>query len=168
MLLHRSIHRATRKAALLAALLFTATIAQAEVTVSDAWARATVPGQSGSGAFMTLRSSAGGKLLSVKSPVAEHAEVHEMATQDGVMKMREVKSVALPAGQAVQLAPGGHHIMLMGLKSPLKAGTQVPLTLTVEEGGKTQTLEVSVTVRPLGGAAADHAGHDHGSHGHKH
>jgi copper(I)-binding protein len=159
-------HRSIPRAALLALLLST-TAAHAEVTVSDAWARATVPGQSGSGAFMTLQSSTGGKLLAARSPAAEHVEVHEMAMQDGVMKMREVKSVELPAGQAVQLSPGGHHIMLMGLKSQLKAGSQVPLTLTVEEGGKTRTLDVSATVRPLG-AAANHGAHDHSGHGHKH
>ena len=152
-------HLFPHRAALLAALL-AATAAQAEVTVSEPWARATVAGQTASGAFLTLKSSTGGKLLAVRSPVAEHVEVHEMAMTDGVMKMREVKSVDLPAGKDVALAPGGHHIMLMGLKAPLKPDAPVPLTLTIEEGGQTQTLDVTATVRPLG-AAAQHGGHKH-------
>ena len=145
--------------ALLVAL--SASLAQAEVTVTDPWVRGTVPGQQASGAFMTLVSSTGGKLLAVSSPVASQAEVHEMAMADGVMKMRQIPHLDLPANKPVELKSGGYHIMLMGLKAPLTADTRVPLTLTVEEAGQRKTVEVSAPVRALGAAPRGHGGHKH-------
>ena len=109
--------------------------AQAQVTVKDAWVRATVPQQKATGAFMQLQSAQDAKLLSAQSPVAGVVEVHEMAMDGGVMKMRAVPSLALPAGKAVDLKPGGYHVMLMDLKAQVKDGDTVPVTLVVEEYG---------------------------------
>jgi copper(I)-binding protein len=125
--------------------------AQAATTVADAWARGTVPQQQASGAFMRITSAEGGKLIGVSSPMAATVEVHEMKMDGGVMKMGAVPSLELPAGQAVELKPGGYHVMLMGLKQQLKAGDNVPLTLTIEgKGGQKETLQVTAPVKALG------------------
>jgi hypothetical protein len=123
---------------------------QAEVTVKDAWVRGTVPAQTATGAFMTLTSTTEAKLVGAASPAAKMVEIHESMTMGGTAHMHEVESVALPAGKPVQLKPGGHHVMLMGLAKPLKAGDTVPLTLTIEEKGKRSQVEVRAQVRPLG------------------
>lgn len=134
-----------------AALCGTLGVAQAATTVADAWVRGTVPQQQASGAFMRITSAEGGKLVAVTSPVAATVEVHEMKMDGGVMKMGAVPSLELPAGQAVELKPGGYHVMLMGLKHQLKGGDQVPLTLTIEgKGGQKETLQVTAPVKALG------------------
>ena len=127
-------------------------VARAEVTVKDAWVRGTVPAQTTTGAFMTLTSTADAKLVGAASPVAKTVEIHESMVHGGHAMMHEVENVALPAGKPVSLKPGGHHVMMMGLAKPLKAGDIVPLTLTIEEKGKRSTLEVKAAVRPLGGS----------------
>lgn len=125
--------------------------AMAQTTVKNAWARGTVPQQQASGAFMQITSPQGGKLVAAASPVAGMTEIHEMKMEGGVMKMGPVPALDLPAGKAVELKPGGYHVMLMGLKQQLKAGDQVPLTLTIEgSDGKRETLQLSVPVKALG------------------
>jgi copper(I)-binding protein len=125
--------------------------AVAQTTVKDAWVRGTVAEQKASGAFMKITSAGGGKLLSVSSPVAGVAEVHEMAMEGTTMRMRAIPSLALPAGQAVDLKPGGYHVMLMDLKQQLKAGDMVPLSLVIEgKDGKRETLQLQAPVRALG------------------
>ena len=124
--------------------------AHAEVTAKDAWVRGTVPAQTSTGAFVTFTSTADAKIVGVSTPAAKMAEIHESMTHAGVNHMQAVESVALPAGKAVQLRPGGHHVMLMGLARPLKPGETMPLTFTIEEkGGKRTELEVKAEVRPL-------------------
>lgn len=140
--------------------------AHAQTTVKDPWARATVAQQKASGAFMQLQSAKGGKLLSASSPVAGVVEIHEMAMDGNVMKMRAVAALDLPAGKAVDLKPGGYHVMLMDLKKPLNAGDTVPITLVVESAGQRETVEVKAAVRPLSGSGAAPAA-DKG-HAHKH
>jgi copper(I)-binding protein len=110
-----------------------------------------VPQQQGTGAFMRITSAQGARLVGVQSPVAAIAEIHEMKMDGGVMKMAAVPAIELPAGKTVELKPGGYHLMLMGLKQQLRAGDQVPLTLTIEgSGGQKETLELKLPVRPLG------------------
>ncbi|WP_399686134.1 copper chaperone PCu(A)C [Xenophilus sp.] len=132
----------------------------APVQADGAWVRATVPGQSGTGAFMTLTAQAPLKLVGVSTPAAEVAEVHEMKMEGDTMRMRGIPSLALPAHQAVELKPGGYHVMLMDLAQPLKAGATVPLTLRFEDAqGAKSTLSLQVPVRaaaPAGGAAQQH------------
>lgn len=122
-----------------------------EVAVRDAWVRATVPGQRGTGAFMTLTAPAGSTLLRASTPVAGVTEIHEMKLDGGVMRMRAIPQLALPAGQPVELKPGGYHLMLMDLKTTLPRDTQVPITLVLRNAqGAEQSIEVKL---PVGTAA---------------
>ncbi|WP_407277788.1 copper chaperone PCu(A)C [Aromatoleum evansii] len=131
----------------------------ADVKVDDPWVRATVPHQKVTGAFMRLTSSEDAKLVAAGSPVAGTVEIHEMAMEKDVMKMRPVAAVPLPGGQAVELKPGAHHVMLLDLRKPLQPGDTVPLVLTVEgRNGKRETIEVQAPVRPLGTMGG--AGHE--------
>ncbi|MFG6457317.1 copper chaperone PCu(A)C [Roseateles sp. BYS96W] len=131
-----------------AAALLVSFAAQAQVKVDDPWVRATVAPQKATGAFMQLTSAKAVKVVAAASPVAGMVEIHEMKMDDGVMKMRAVDALPLPAGQAVALKPGSYHVMLMGLKAPIKAGEIVPLTLTVEgEDGKRTAVEIKAEAR---------------------
>jgi len=134
----------------LSSLALAAQFACAQTTVKDPWVRGTVAQQKATGAFMQLNSAQGGKLVSASSPVAGVVEIHEMAMDGSVMKMRAVPGLDLPAGKAVDLKPGGYHVMLMGLKQQLKDGETVPLTLVIEaKDGKRETLEVKAPVKAL-------------------
>ena len=124
--------------------------ALAEVTAKGAWVRGTVPAQTSTGAYITFSSTADAKVVKAASPIAKIVEIHESTLKAGVNHMNAVESVPLPAGKAVEFKPGGLHVMLMGLASPLKPGDKVPLTFTIEEkGGKRTQLEVSAEVRPI-------------------
>jgi periplasmic copper chaperone A len=137
---------------LMALLALAAFAAHAQTTVKDPWVRGTVAGQKGTGMFAQITSTSGGKLVSAASPVAGVAEIHEMAMDGNVMKMRAVSAVDLPAGKSVDLKPGGYHVMLMDLKKDLKAGETVPVTLVVEgTDKKRETIEVKATVKSLDG-----------------
>ncbi|OYQ42622.1 hypothetical protein CHU94_02485 [Rhodoferax sp. TH121] len=157
-----------RTAALVAACLSTSLWAQT-VEVKNAWARATVQGQKASGAFMTLTSKDGAKLVSASSPVAGVTEVHEMKMEGDVMKMRAMPALDLPAGKAVELKPGGYHVMLMDLKLPLQKDTTIPLTLVFKDAkGVESKSEIKVPVSQMApaGTAMAHGGHDaHAAHG---
>lgn len=122
------------------------------VTVTQAWVRATVAQQQSTGAFMTLRASSASRLVAVQSRAAASVEMHEMAMEGDVMRMRAMPVVALAAGAEVSFKPGSYHLMLMGLKKPLKAGEMVPLTLVFEsaDGKQRQQLDVQAEVRTLG------------------
>ena len=119
-----------------------------DVSVQNAWARATVQGQKATGAFMTLTSKTGAKLVAASSPVAGVTEVHEMKLEGDVMKMRAVQGgLDLPAGKAVELKPGGYHVMLMDLKHPLGKEMSVPLTLVFKDAkGQESRLELKLPV----------------------
>ena len=122
----------------------------AQVTVSEPWARSTVKEQKATGMFMTLASKEDAKLVGAASPAAKVVEVHEMTMDNNVMKMREVKAVALPAGKAIQFKPGGYHVMLIDLVKPLEPGQKVPVTLTIEgRDGKRTTVEAMAEVRSV-------------------
>jgi copper(I)-binding protein len=158
-----------KRIALTLAALALGAAAHAQVSVRDAWVRATVPQQKATGAFMQIVSAQDARLVEAKSPVAGIVEIHEMAMVDQVMKMRAVPGLALPAGKAVELKPGGYHVMLMDLKGQVKDGDQVPLTLVVEgKDGKRQTLELKVTARPLNAAAQKDMSQGGGHGGMKH
>jgi periplasmic copper chaperone A len=122
--------------------------------VEGAWVRSAVPGQQGTGAFMKITAAQAMQLVGVSTPVAGTAEVHEMKMDGDVMRMRAVSKLDLPAGQTVELKPGGYHVMLMDLKQPLAPGSTVPLTLSLRDGkGALSKLElkVPVTAAPAGG-----------------
>jgi copper(I)-binding protein len=143
------------KSLLILAAALAAFGAHAQTTVKDPWVRGTVAQQTATGLFVQLTSAAGGKLVSVASPVAAMVEIHEMAMDGDVMRMRALPAgLELPAGKPVELKPGGYHVMLMGLKQTLKDGDTVPVTLVVEgKDGKRETLELKAPVRALGSAA---------------
>ena len=125
----------------------------AAVQVQGAWIRATVPGQKVAAAYMQLQTQeAGMQLLSLCSPVAASVQVHDMQMQGDVMRMVELKTLGLPKGQIVQLAPGGKHIMLMGLNQPLQAGQSVQLELRFQNG---RQLSLHVPVLHAAPAGAD-------------
>lgn len=146
-------------AAVAATLLCTAALAQS-VEVKGAWARATVPGQKATGAFMQLTAKEKTQLVSVSSPVAGVAEVHEMKMLGDVMQMRAVQGgLELPAGKAVALKPGGYHVMLMDLKTPLVKDSIVPLTLVFKSRkGVEFKTELKVPVG-MAAPAGEHMGH---------
>ena len=122
--------------------------AQAQVSVDKPWVRTTVPQQTTTGAFMTITSVQGGKLVAASSPIAATVEVHEMKMDGDMMKMRAVDAVPLPAGRPVEFKPNGLHVMLTGLKAPLKAGDVVPIRLVVEDAkGKRETVDVKAAAR---------------------
>jgi periplasmic copper chaperone A len=142
----------------LAALLALSSAAQAQTTVKEAWIRGTVAQQKATGMFAQITSASGGKLVSASSPVAGIVEIHEMVMDKDVMKMRAVNGLELPAGKAVELKPGGYHVMLMQLKQQLKEGDSVPVTLVIQgKDGKQESVEVKAPVKALNAAP----GHKH-------
>jgi copper(I)-binding protein len=136
-------------AASLSMFLCTQALAQT-VTVSDPWARATVTGQKATGAFMTLTAKHNSKLVAASSPAAGITEIHEMKMEKDVMRMSAVAALDLPAGKAVELKPGGYHVMLMDLKGPLADKSSIAMTLTLEDSkGQKSHVEVQVPVRAM-------------------
>ncbi|QLG87490.1 copper chaperone PCu(A)C [Chitinibacter bivalviorum] len=120
-----------------------------ELKIAHPWTRATPPAAKMGGVFLSVNnlSKEGDTLLKAESEVAEQAELHQMSMVDGVMKMRQVPSINVPASGEVKLAPGGLHIMLINLKQALKEGEKIPLKLTFAKAG---TVEVKVRVEAMG------------------
>lgn len=148
--------RRVKQVVLGCALIGMAWQVSAQTKVDDAWVRATVAGQPSTGAFMTLQADSDSKLLSVQSPVAKTVQIHQSTMKDDVMSMRQVESVALPAGKPVSFDPRGYHVMLMDLTAQVKEGDKVPLTLIVENAkGEKETIKVDAEARALG--MADHS-----------
>lgn len=117
-----------------------------ELQIGHPYARPTVAHQPSGAAYLSIenKGSNGDRLIGVASPVAKSAQIHAMSMDGNVMKMREVGEIGLPSGTKVVMKPGdGYHIMLTGLRQPLKAGDKIPLTLSFEKAGK---AEVSVVV----------------------
>jgi len=146
---------------LLFAMVLTGGVQAQTVEVKNPWARATVQGQKATGAFMQITAPAATTLIGVSTPLAGVAEIHEMKMDGDVMRMRPLpKGLELPAGKAVQLKPGGYHLMLMDLKLPLQKDTTIPLTLTLRDSkGVQSTQELRVPV--LSAAPAGQAEHQH-------
>jgi|SRR5208282_941574 len=131
--------------------------AYAGVTVTDAWVKATAPGQTTAAAYLQIKSDAAAKLVGVSSPAAKTTQIHEMKMEGNVMQMRPLDALDLPAGKTVEFKPGSYHIMLTDIVKTLKQGATVPLTLTIEGADKQrQTVEVKAQVR----AAAAMEKHD--------
>jgi periplasmic copper chaperone A len=130
-------------------LLAMSAFAAQDVTVSGAWVRATAPGQDSAAVSMNITSARDARLVSVEvgKDVAAKAEIHTMKQENGMMIMREVDSLALPAGHEVSLG-AAEHIMLTGLRHPLSPGASVALKLTIETADKhRETVEVNAAVR---------------------
>lgn len=128
----------------------TKTVTTNAIKIEDAYTRATVPGQQVAGGFMKIenKGSAADQLLSASSPAAGEVQLHEMAMDGNVMKMRQVKDIAIPAGGAVELKPGSFHLMFLNIKAPLAAGETIPVKLKFAKAGE---LEVKFPVKAMGG-----------------
>jgi periplasmic copper chaperone A len=128
--------------------------------ITNVWARATPAKAANGAAYLTMQSGASDRLTGASTPVAANAELHHMTMQGNVMRMRQVASIDLPAGEPVTLKPGGFHIMLLGLKQPLHTGDKFPLTLHFVKAGDRQveaTVEGIASMgpsQPAGGGSA--------------
>ncbi len=129
----------------------------AVVTAADAWCRPSPNGAKAGGCYVTLTATTDDRLTGGSSPRAGELQVHEMKTENGMMKMAQLtEGLPLPAGQAVGLAPGGNHLMLIGLTAPLVAGETVPLTLQFASAPE---VTVQAVVRQPAMAGMDHGAH---------
>jgi len=145
---------ATACAAVLASLLGAPGHAQevkaGDLVITGAWTRATPKGAKTGGGYLTIenKGTAPDRLIGGSADIAGSVQVHEMSLDDGVMKMRPLdKGLAIEPGKTVKLAPGGYHLMMTDLKSPLKQGDKLPITLEFEKAGKVQ---VSFEVEGVG------------------
>ena len=128
------------------------TVTTNAIKIEDAYTRATVPGQQVAGGFMKIENKGvADQLISASSPVAGEVQLHEMAMDGNVMKMRQVKDITVPAGGAVELKPGGLHLMFMNIKAPLTAGETVPVKLKFAKAGE---VEVRMPVNAMGNPGA--------------
>ncbi len=127
------------------------------ITIDHAWARATPGAVKNSAAFMSFSNSgAADKLIGVSGTVAKEVQMHSMITEGGVMKMREIDALDIPANGKAELKPGGYHVMLIGIPDGLKEGTKFPLKLKFEKAG-----EVTVMVTAQKPGMQDHSEHKH-------
>jgi periplasmic copper chaperone A len=152
-----SFNRTATMLAILAALAVTSARAEevkaGDLVISQAWSRATPGGAKVGGGYLTIENKGGApdKLIGASADVAGNVEMHEMATVDGVMKMRPVEGgLTIEPGKTVKLAPGGYHLMMMDLKRPLKQGDKLPVTLQFEKAGK---VAVTLDVQGVGASA---------------
>lgn len=132
-----------------------------ELHIDHPWARATAPQQQNGAAYLTVTNhgNTADRLVAAASPVAATVELHtHTVDSEGVMRMREVAAIEVPAGEAAALRPGGLHIMLMGLENRLVEGEVFPLTLVFEEAGE---IEVEVQVEAVTFGVGDDGGHGH-------
>jgi copper(I)-binding protein len=129
--------------------------ALAALKIAHPYARATPPGADIGGAYLTIdnKGTTADRLVAASSPAASRVELHTMAMDNGVMRMHEVPAIDLPPGGEVKLKPGGLHMMLVGLKAPLAAGTRVPMRLTFEHAG---SIDVDVAVESMAAGAMKH------------
>jgi hypothetical protein len=151
--LSRIIALAAFSAVVIAAPVRAEEIKAGDLIISQAWSRATPGGAKVAGGFLTIenKGTAPDKLVAVSAEIAGKAEVHEMAMDNGVMKMRPLdKGLVIEPGKTVKLAPGGYHLMLQDLKGPFKEGEKVPVTLEFEKAGK---VVVSLDVQGVGAQA---------------
>jgi copper(I)-binding protein len=140
-------------------------LAQAAIKVESPWARPTVQGQTGGGGFLRIvGGAANDKLLSASADVAGRVELHTMTMDGNIMRMRQVDAIEVPAGKAVDLKPGGLHLMFMDLKAPLTTGSSFALTLRFEKAG---AMKVDVKVQPTAPAGLPAAMSEH-KREHKH
>lgn len=130
------------------AAVSSAPAAAEDLAIRNAWARPTVTGQPIGAAYLELTSTADAAVVDLASDAAAVVELHHMRQDGDVMRMRHVARLPLPAGRTVKLAPGGTHVMLLGLERPLRAGESVGLDLTIADStGKRRTVHVNVPIR---------------------
>lgn len=155
----------TLLALLTASSLAIAEPASQEIEVSGAFVRAVPSFQRNSAMFMSLhnRGAADHTLIAAHSSAAQHVELHTHTQVDGMMRMRQIKAIAVAAGATTELKPGGLHVMLIGLTRPLEQGDEIEMELEFDDSSRHQ---LRVPVRPVMGSRHHHGGHHHGHHGH--
>ena len=122
--------------------------AESEVAITDSWVRENAPGQSVGAAYMTLNSPQDSTLVKVETQVAGVVEIHSMSMENNVMKMRMLTELQLEAGKPEKLAPGGFHLMLFDLKTPLKTGENAVFKLSFKDNaGKITLQSVSMPIK---------------------
>jgi hypothetical protein len=131
-------------------------VADDGLKVTNVWAKSTAPGQNVAAAYLDIASNTPAVLLRAESPAASLVELHEMKIDGNVMKMRAVTKIDVPGGKEVKLEPGGFHVMLIGIRKPLKVGEMVPLTLVFDVGGKTEKVNVNAEVMDAKGTSHHH------------
>ena len=154
----RAIAGATLLACVIAAPARAEDVKAGDLVITQAWSRATPGGAKIAGGYLTIenKGTAPDRLIGGSADVADKVQVHEMSMNDGVMKMRQLdKGLTIEPGKTVKLAPGGYHLMMMDLKSPLKQGDKVPVTLEFEKAGK---VKLSLDVQGVGAQAPAGAG----------
>ncbi|MDH4286184.1 MAG: copper chaperone PCu(A)C [Gallionella sp.] len=144
-----------RFACLAAASLLSYSVYADDIKVEGAWARASAPGQKEAMVYMSVTSKQNATIVGGSSKASKAVEMHNMEHKGGMMKMYEVKSISLPSNERLEMQLHGYHLVLSGLKAPLKAGATVPLTLDVEMANKRIVkVEVKAEVRPLAASAS--------------
>ena len=129
-------------------------VARADITVVAPWVRGVVPGQTATGAFMTIRSTEATTLVGASSPAADSVQLHQMSVDNGTMRMRPVESVAIAPHGHLDLQPGSYHLMIVGLNRSLVTGDTVPLTLRFRDpDGRERSTQVQAEVRDLTASA---------------
>lgn len=126
------------------------------IEIGQPWTRATPPSAPSGGGYLVLTNTGTtpDRLIAVKSPAADKAELHEMKMEGTVMRMREIeKGIEIPPGATVELKPGGFHLMFMGLKAPFAKDTKVPVTLVFEKAG---SIDVDLVVQAMGAQSPGH------------
>jgi hypothetical protein len=146
-----------------------------DLIVSDPWARASAGKARNGAAYITVTNTGGNadRLIKVATKAAAKTELHTVTMKDGIMMMHQIKGIEIASGEPAVLKPGGMHIMMMGLKEPLKENTTFQLTLTFETAG---TLDIQVSVKSAGAMGSmgsmdknhnQHMQHDQMKHNHK-
>ena len=144
----------------LALLFFTIHADAGDIVVNDASARATAPGQENATVQISITSKQDGRVVRITSSIADSVEIHSMMHVNGMMKMRALEFLPLPAGQTVKLGSGGNHVMLISIKNQLKAGDSVPLSISVEFADKSkETVSVNAEVKSRTGSHGEHEHH---------
>jgi periplasmic copper chaperone A len=150
------------------ALFATMGVAQAQdvksgdLHIMKPWTRATAPTATVGGGFMGVMNhgKADDALIAVKANISDKVELHTHAMEGGVMKMREVPRIDVPAGKTVELKPGSFHVMFINLKAPLKQGDKIPMTLVFEKGGEVK-IDMMVDAMGAKGSKDEMSGHKH-------
>ena len=145
-----------------------------DLHIESPWARASIGPAKAGAAYVTVvnHGSEADRLLAVETDVARRSELHTHLMEDGVMKMRPVEAIEVDPGAPTVMAPGGLHVMLMGLKEPLKQGSQFPLRLIFERAGAVEIMVEVLEPAAMGpgggmkheGTSPDHDAHKHGDH----
>lgn len=135
---------------LMSGMLLSIGVYAGDFRIEDVWSRATAPGQEVASVDLTITSERQAKLIAVSSEVSKAGELHSMVEEGGMMRMRAVAAIDLPAGKLVKIGESGYHLMLVGLKAPLKAGERIPLLLTIELADeRTEKITTMAKVKPL-------------------